>query len=99
VLEVSVRGPIDPASGRVADVAALDRLVSDHVLRVLDHKNLNVEVPEFATAVPTTENLAFAIRDRMEGSWAAAFPGPWPRLERIRIQETKRNTFEIRNEE
>lgn len=99
LLEVSVRGPIDPASGRVADPAALDRLVGDHVLRLLDHKNLNVEVPEFAASVPTTENLAFAIRDRMERGWAAAFPGPWPRLERIRIQETKRNIFEIRSQE
>jgi 6-pyruvoyltetrahydropterin/6-carboxytetrahydropterin synthase len=91
VLEVSVRGEVDPKSGRVADVAALDALVREQVLEPLDHRDLNSEVPAFASRVPTTENLALEIRSRLEDRWAAALA----RLERIRIQETKRNSLEL----
>ena len=93
---VCVRGPVDPVSGRVADVAALDGLVRDRVLAAFDHKNLNVEIPAL---VPTTENLAFEIRNRLQRRWAAIFPGGWPKLDKIRIAETRRNAFEITDEE
>jgi 6-pyruvoyltetrahydropterin/6-carboxytetrahydropterin synthase len=95
VLEVSLRGPVDPATGRAADWKALDTLVRGEVLDAFDHKNLNAEVPVFERVVPTTENLALEIRRRLESNWAAAFPGTWPRLERIRIEETKRNRIEL----
>jgi 6-pyruvoyltetrahydropterin/6-carboxytetrahydropterin synthase len=94
-LEVSVRGAVDEASGRVVNVEALDRLVAEHVLRAFDHKNLNSEVPEFAEAPPTTENVVLEIRRRLGANWKAAFPGATPVLERIRVHETKRNIFEI----
>ncbi len=95
VLEVSVRGPLDPASGRAADWRALDALVRAQVLDAFDHRNLNAEVAAFQEVVPTTENLALEIRRRLEDQWAAAFADEWPRLERIRIEETKRNRFEL----
>lgn len=95
VLEVSLRGPVDAATGRAADWKALDTLVRGEVLDAFDHKNLNAEVPAFVRVVPTTENLALEIRRRLEATWAAAFPGTWPRLERIRIEETKRNRIEL----
>ncbi len=95
VLEVSVRGPVDGESGRAADLGALDELVRAGVVDAFDHRNLNVEVPAFADVVPTTENLALEVRRRLLDGWAAAFPGAWPRLERIRIEETKRNSFEL----
>lgn len=95
VLEVSVRGPVDRVSGRAVDLDALDRLVRGHVLEPFDHRDLNTEVPAFAGVVPTTENLAVEIRSRLARKWSGAFPDAWPKLERIRIQETKRNTFEL----
>jgi 6-pyruvoyltetrahydropterin/6-carboxytetrahydropterin synthase len=95
-LEVSLRGPVDPVSGRVPDVAALDKLVREQVLAAFDHKNLNREIPAL---VPTAENLALEIRSRLQRGWAADFPGGWPKLDRIRIAETRRNAFEIANEE
>lgn len=94
VVEVSVRGPVEPRSGRAVDVAALDGLVRDEVLRAFDHRNLNADVEELGGVVPTTENLALEIRRRLAGGWPRAFRGEWPKLERIRIQETKRNAFE-----
>ena len=95
LLEVGVRGPVEERSGRVADVAALDRLVGGEVIRAFDHRDLNQDVPEFASVVPTTENLALEVERRLRRNWSAAFPGEWPRLDRIRIRETKRNIFEI----
>ena len=95
VLEVSARGPLDAASQRAIDTAALDRLVSREVLADLDHRNLNTEVAAFRQAVPTTENLAVEICRRLKRHWDAAFPGAWPRLERVCIAETARNIFVI----
>lgn len=96
-LEVSVSGPVDAESGRVADVEALDALVREQVIGPFDHHDLNTEVPAFAALVPTTENLALEIRSRLAGRWSQLFPGRGPALDRIRIQETKRNRFELLN--
>jgi len=95
VLEVSVRGPVDSRSGRAVDPAALDGLVRDRILAAIDHRNLNEEIADFARVVPTTENLGRLIHQRLKQSWRSAFPGEWPRLEKIRIAETERNIFEI----
>ena len=95
VLEVSARGPLDCATGRAADPAALDGLVMRHVLRPFDRRDLNTEAEAFARAVPTSENLAIEICRRLRANWTAAFPGEWPKLDRIRIAETGKNIFEI----
>jgi 6-pyruvoyltetrahydropterin/6-carboxytetrahydropterin synthase len=95
VLEVSARGPLDSVTGRALDPAALDRLVERQVLVPFDHRNLNLEAPVFASAVPTSENLAVEIRRRLKAEWRAEFPGEWPKLDRVRIAETDNNMFEI----
>ncbi|MGA3097276.1 MAG: 6-carboxytetrahydropterin synthase [Bryobacteraceae bacterium] len=99
VLEVSARGPLDPATGRAVDPAALDRLVERQVVAAFDHRNLNVEAPVFADAVPTSENLAVEICRRLKAAWNAEFPNEWPQLDRVRIAETANNIFEIRADE
>ncbi len=88
-LDISVEGPVQ-ADGLMVDRQALDRLVEERVLRLLDHKNLNQDVPEFKDVVPTTENLASLIASRLREHWNLT-----PRLARIRIAETDRNTFEM----
>lgn len=95
VLEVTARGPAAEKTGRAADPAALDALVGRHVIELMDRRNLNSEIPAFARAVPTSENLACEIGRRLQANWSEAFPGPWPKLDRIRISETDRNIFEI----
>ena len=95
VLEVSARGPLDSVTGRALDPAALDRLVARQVLTPFDHRNLNVETAAFASAVPTSENLAVEIRRRLKAAWSAEFPDEWPKLDRLRIAETANNMFEI----
>jgi 6-pyruvoyltetrahydropterin/6-carboxytetrahydropterin synthase len=98
-VEVSATGPQDEGSGRAVDPAALDRLVSEQVLGPFDHRNLNAEVAAFAHVVPTSENLGVEICRRLKQSWRTAFPGEFPKLEKIRIEETPRNIFEIRADE
>jgi len=97
VLDVTALGPVNAASGQVVHVPTLDRLVYEQVLKDFDHRYLNVDVGEFKTAVPTSENIIRVIEDRLRARWAEEFPGEWPRLERIRLRETKRNVFELKS--
>ena len=95
VLAVSVLGPLDAATGRVVDTGFLDELVSRQVLQPFDHRNLNAEVPVFGQVVPTSENLGVEVCRRLKQHWKQVFPGDWPKLEKIRIEETPRNIFEV----
>ena len=95
VLEVSVRGPLDRETGRIVDLDTLDGLIAREVVAPFEHKNLNEEVEAFRTVVPTTENLAIEIRRRLQQSWMFAFGNGGPVLDRIRIEETKRNSIEL----
>jgi len=95
-LEVSVRGVVDAASGLLIRVEELDRLVAAAVVRDLDHRNLNLEVAEFAWKVPTTENLAQVVASRLEAAWETTFSASGAILDRVRIRETKNNSVELK---
>lgn len=95
VLDVTVRGPLDEPTGRIVDLETLDALVRREILDAFEHKNLNIDVPSFANTVPTTENLLLEIRRRLAREWACAFPNGAPTLDKIRIEETRRNIFEL----
>jgi len=97
VLDVTAIGPVNPSSGQVVHVPTLDGLVSEQVLRDFDHRYLNVDLGEFKTEVATSENILRVIEDRLNARWRNAFPGEWPRLEGIRLRETKRNVFELKS--
>lgn len=86
-LEVSVRGPVDAATGMVMNMADLDAAVGGAVLERFHLANLN-EDTLFGHAVPTTENLCRAI----DGLLRAALPEG--RLAGVRIEETSNNFFE-----
>jgi 6-pyruvoyltetrahydropterin/6-carboxytetrahydropterin synthase len=92
VLEVSVSGKVDPATGMIAHLAELDGFVEKAVLQVFDHKSLNEDVAAFQEKVPTTENLCIDIYERLK-SFSHA------KLERVRIEETRNNSFEYAGEE
>ncbi len=89
-LEVTLRGPVDPESGAVVSEAWLDATVRERVLERLDHRLLNDD-PWFAERVPTAENIAIFVRDEIA---AALGPESSAALERVRLHETRRNTFE-----
>jgi 6-pyruvoyltetrahydropterin/6-carboxytetrahydropterin synthase len=94
VLEVSVTGPVDPKSGTAVLLPALDELVEKWIVQPFEHRDLNTEVPEFTQRVPTSENLVDVIEERLKANWTTYFTSQWPRLEKIRLQETQRNQFE-----
>ena len=98
-LEVSALGPAEAVSGRAADRARLDQLVATQVLMPFDHRNLNLEVDSFQRVVPTSENLGIEICRRLKRNWESVFAGEWPKLEKVRIEETPRNIFEVRADE
>jgi 6-pyruvoyltetrahydropterin/6-carboxytetrahydropterin synthase len=95
VLDVSVTGPVDTASGQVVNLQVLDQLVKQQILRDFDHTYLNADVREFGDVIPTSENIIRVMQDRLLAQWRSSFPGEWPRLERIHLRETKRNAFEL----
>jgi 6-pyruvoyltetrahydropterin/6-carboxytetrahydropterin synthase len=95
VLEVSVHGPLDRETGRIVDLDTMDGLIAREIVAPFEHKNLNEEVEAFRTTVPTTENLAVEIRRRLQQAWPMAFGVDGPSLNKIRIEETKRNTIEL----
>ncbi len=96
VLDVTAAGPVEPETGLVMHIPTLDRLVSERVLRDFDHRYMNADLGEFRTLVPTSENIMRVIQDRLMTHWSEAFPGGGPRLEAIRLRETKRNVFELK---
>ncbi len=89
--EVTVAGPVDERSGRVIDPARLDALFEERVGRRLAHRMLN-EVPLFALRdlVPTAENVARVVFEELAGPVAECGAA---RLARVRVVETRRNSF------
>jgi 6-pyruvoyltetrahydropterin/6-carboxytetrahydropterin synthase len=81
-LEVTDKGEVDPQSGFVVDLKRLKETVNREVLEGLDHRFLNREVPEFLDRIPTTENLAIVIWQRLAAKLELA------RLHRVRVYET-----------
>ena len=64
-LIVSVRGDIHEETGYVIDMKELKGLIYEHIELPFDHKNLNVEVPEFENLNPTAENIAVVIWSKL----------------------------------
>lgn len=66
--DVTVRGEVDPVTGMVVDLGALDGILAAEVRSRFDHRNINLDVPEFADGllVPTGENLARFIFERVQ---------------------------------
>ena len=80
-LEVTVEGNVDPVSGFVVDLKWLRDVIDREVLQVYDHRHLNLEVPDFKNVIPTTENIAIAIWNRLAPKLEAA------KLHRVRVYE------------
>ncbi|MBU3823037.1 6-carboxytetrahydropterin synthase [Flavobacteriaceae bacterium XHP0103] len=84
-LIVSVTGDIDKETGYVIDIKILKDIIYNEVEEPFDHKNLNIEVPEFKDLNPTAENIAVVIYNKIK-------PNLPPHLElEITLFETPRN--------
>jgi 6-pyruvoyltetrahydropterin/6-carboxytetrahydropterin synthase len=94
LVEVTLSGPIDAETGMIANLDVLDPFIREHVIEAFDQKYLNEQVAEFApekALVPTTENLCRVIFRRLK-----KFPAA--QLERVRVEETSNNSFEVEDE-
>lgn len=63
---VSVTGKIDPETGYVVDVKILKDFIKSEVEDAFDHKNLNLDVPEFKDLNPTAENIVVVIYNKLK---------------------------------
>jgi len=72
--DVTVSGPIDDTTGFLIDLALLDRVLESEVRQRFDHRNINLDVPEFADGrmIPTGENLARFIFERVSTALGGA---------------------------
>ena len=89
VLEVVVEGQIDEATGYVLDLKSLADIIGSQVIRDVDHRNLNADVPWLKGRIPTTENLASAIWERLLPELPAGL------LRSVRVWETEKNWAEV----
>jgi len=91
-LDVSVEGEVAPDMGYVLDLARLKGIIEREVVDLVDHRNLNLDVPFMRDVIPTSENIAVAFWRRLEPHVA---PG---RLVRLVLWETENNYVEYRGE-
>lgn len=90
VIEVSVKGSIDPETGMVIDLKILKDIMRSHVVDHVDHTNLNSDVDFLRGVIPTAENLAVAFWQRLVDAI------PSGALEQIVLHETGRNSVVYR---
>jgi 6-pyruvoyltetrahydropterin/6-carboxytetrahydropterin synthase len=95
-LELSVAGAVDPLTGLIVPVPVLDAFIDRHVLRLFANRNINRDVAQFSTGLTaTSENIALVIAGIVQQHWPDEFGSAQARLQRVHIQETDRNGFEI----
>jgi len=89
VLEVVVAGEIDRGSGYVMDLKQLSDVIGRQVIQDVDHRNLNTDVPWLCGCIPTAENLALRIWERLRAEL------PDGLLRSVRVWETDKNWAEV----
>ncbi|MCI0821228.1 MAG: 6-carboxytetrahydropterin synthase [Chloroflexi bacterium] len=86
-LTVTVAGPVDVPTGFVMPLDELDAIVRRDVLDAYDHRYLNLDVEDYVDLVPTGENIARRVWERLEGDLDGL-------LRRVVVDETRNNRFE-----
>jgi 6-pyruvoyltetrahydropterin/6-carboxytetrahydropterin synthase len=90
VLWVTVKGEPDPGTGFVVDLSHLGQALHEHVVRHLDHKNIDLDVPFMKGRLSSTENLAVAIWEQIK----APVESLGCQLHCVKVQETENNHVE-----
>ena len=88
LLEVTVSGALDPATGMSIDIGVVDRAVKTAVLDRVDHYDLSATVPALSSVITTGENLARTFWEWLEGAL------PRGSLRAVTLVETANNVFE-----
>jgi 6-pyruvoyltetrahydropterin/6-carboxytetrahydropterin synthase len=97
VVEVAIEGEPDPVTGMILDLKRLKEILDEKVLDVYDHRLLNREVSPFDSVVPTIENIAIDIWNRVAPCITPGSNGR-ARLYAVRVHETSELSVEYRGE-
>jgi 6-pyruvoyltetrahydropterin/6-carboxytetrahydropterin synthase len=92
LIEVHVKGPVDPVSGYVMDMKILKALIKEEITDPWDHKNLNIQVPEFSNINPTAENIAIVAFEKLRKRLSDEVEL------KVKLYETERNVVEYAGE-
>jgi 6-pyruvoyltetrahydropterin/6-carboxytetrahydropterin synthase len=92
-LEVTVLGPPDPVSGYTFDLGELKDLIETHLVSLVDHKHLNLDVAFMKGIIPSSENFAWAIWNQLAPHINSR---PHVSLYSVKLWETPRNVVEVR---
>ena len=90
-LEVSVTGEIEPRTGMLVDLGALQKVIDDYVVEPFDHTFLNKDIPYFTKVVPTAENIALYIARLLQ----QPIKELGAELEKVKLIESPNNSCEI----
>ncbi|MGF1495156.1 MAG: 6-pyruvoyl tetrahydropterin synthase family protein [Microcoleaceae cyanobacterium] len=90
-LEVTVQGEIDPRTGMIVDLVALQDAIDQHVVDPFDHTFLNKDIAYFAEVVPTAENIAVHIRDLLQ----KPIQELGAQLHKVKLIESPNNSCEV----
>jgi len=88
IMEVWIEGDIDPETGYVIDLKILKDIIKEEIVERFDHRNLNLDCPEFENLIPTAENIILVswnlLRSRLDKKFNL----------RLKLWETENNIFE-----
>jgi 6-pyruvoyltetrahydropterin/6-carboxytetrahydropterin synthase len=87
-MEVKVTGKVDPDTGYLIDLGDLKQIIKEEVEDRFDHKNLNLDVPEFKNLNPTAEHICYVIWSKLRARLDAKYEL------QVRLYETPRNFVE-----
>ncbi len=85
-LEVTITGPLDEESGYLIDMKELSDIIKEEILIPFDHKNLNLDVEDFKNLIPTAENMAIVMYNKLVNRISNKFDI------KIKLYETERNS-------
>jgi 6-pyruvoyltetrahydropterin/6-carboxytetrahydropterin synthase len=88
ILEVWIDGEIDPETGYVIDLKILKKIINTEIVERFDHRNLNLDCPEFENLIPTAENIILVCWNLLRASLDDQFHL------RLKLWETENNIFE-----
>ena len=91
IIEVTVAGDPDPATGYVIDLAVLKQIINDQIIEKCDHKNLNLDIDFLEGIIPSTENLVKVFYEQLNKPIADAISESGS-LYAVKLQETERNS-------
>ena len=90
-LEVTVKGEIDPRTGMIIDLGALNQVITDYIVDPFDHTFLNKDIPFFSKVVPTAENIALYISNTLR----SPIQELGAKLYKVKLIESPNNSCEI----